>query len=147
MIKSLFLAVALLFSGITASAQAKQETSKTPAPNNQKRIMSPQERAIRVLRMMSSKINLSDTQQADVKQILLDRENARAEAKNEDGTIKKEEFIAVNKKANDKLQTILTPEQWKQWETFKAEQKTRREANKAEENNKQSRPEMEEDFY
>jgi hypothetical protein len=96
---------------------------------------------------MSSKINISDTQQADVKQILLDRENARAEAKNEDGTIKKEEIKAANKKANDKLQTILTPEQWKQWETFKAEQKTRREANKAEENNKQSRPEMEEDFY
>jgi hypothetical protein len=147
MMKSLFLAVAILFSGISVSAQSKQETSKTPAPNNQKRIMSPQERAIRVLRMMSSKINLSDTQQADVKQILLDRENARAEAKNEDGTIKKEEFKAANKKANDKLQTILSPEQWKQWEAFKAEQKVRREANKTDENNKASRPEMEEDFY
>lgn len=147
MIKSLFLAAALMFSGFSASAQAKQETSKTPASNNQKRVMSPQERAIRVLRMMTSKINLSDVQQADVKQILLDRENARAEAKNEDGSIKREEMKAVNAKANEKLQAALSPEQWKNWEAFKAEQKARREANKADKKDQNTRPEMEEDFY
>lgn len=147
MIKSLFLAATLLISGFAASAQTKQETSKTPASANQKRVMSPQERSIRVLRMMTSKVQLSDTQQADVKQILLDRENSRAEAKNEDGTIKKEEFKAANMKANEKLQTVLSPEQWKNWEAFKAEQKTRREANKATKSEQQTRPEMDEDFY
>jgi hypothetical protein len=112
--------------------------------------MTPQERSVRVLRMMASKVNLSDTQQAEVKQVLLDREIARAEARNEDGTIKadsKESLKAANQKANDKLATILSPEQMKTWEEFKSNQKVRREQNKANSNTQQSRPEMEEDFY
>ena len=150
MFKSLFLAFVLVFSSIAANAQSKQETSVSPAQSNQKRVMTPQERSIRVLRMMTSKVNLSDTQQADVKQVLLDRENAKAAARNADGSAKattKEEIKAANQRASEKLQTILSPEQWKTWEEFKSNQKARREQNKANQNRQESRPEMEEDFY
>jgi hypothetical protein len=150
MFKSIFLATALVFSSMAVSAQSKQQTNASPTQSNQKRVMTPQERSVRVLRMMASKVNLSDTQQAEVKQVLLDREIARTEARNEDGTIKadsKESLKAANQKANDKLATILSPEQMKTWEEFKSNQKVRREQNKANSNTQQSRPEMEEDFY
>lgn len=144
MFKSLFLATALVFSGMAASAQSKQQSTASPAQSNQKRVMTPQERSVRVLRMMTSKVNLSETQQAEVKQILLDREVARAEANK---TNSKEAFKAANQKANTKLEAVLSPEQWKLWEEFKTNQKARREQNKANPNNQQTRPEMEEDFY
>lgn len=152
MIKSFLAAAVMLVSCLTANAQT--ERAVAPANKNassQKRQMSPEERAVRVLRMMTSKTNLTEAQSAEVKQILLEREQVKASARNEDGTINKDKIAdvkAASMKANEKLQAVLTPEQWKNWESYKEQVKERRAAKKAEQRKEQiNSPEMEEDFY
>ncbi|MEZ5172997.1 MAG: hypothetical protein R2850_05720 [Bacteroidia bacterium] len=150
MIKSIVLATTLLFTGVAVNAQT---TETAPAAKNTraKRPMNAEDRAVRILRMMSSKTNLSDAQSAEVKKILLEREQVKVDARNEDGTFnpaKKEEVKAANKKANDDLQKVLTPEQWTKWEAFRAEVKQRRAEKKADPNKGDMRaPDAEEDFY
>lgn len=144
------MATVMTFSFLVANAQS------SPAPAQKTKTMrakdfTPEQRAVRVLRVMSSKVALTDAQSTDVKQILLDRENVKASCRNEDGSINKEKIAdvkAANKTANEKLQNVLTPEQLQKWNSFKAEVKERRKGNNASENNSQmKRPEMEEDFY
>lgn len=148
MIKSLLIASALLFGGTFAQAQSVQPNNQA-AKSQKRQDLTPQDRAIRALRMLSAKTNLTEAQAAEAKQIFIDRENARAEARLADGTMdpaKKESVKEANKKANQKLEALLSPEQMKQWEQFKQEQKARREAGKAD-SKQATRPEMEEDFY
>ncbi|MEX1189820.1 MAG: hypothetical protein WED33_11225 [Bacteroidia bacterium] len=152
MTKSFLMAAAMTISCLCANAQTEKSTS--PAQKSakvQKRDLTPEDRAVRVLRMMTSKAGLTDAQTSEVNQILIEREKAKAAARNEDGTINKDKIAdvkAANKKAEDKLQQVLTPEQWNNWEAFKKETKERRAARKADGNKQQmNRPEMEEDFY
>ncbi len=152
MIKSFLAAAVMIVSCLTANAQT--EKSVAPAQKNasaQKRQMSPEDRAVRVLRMMTSKTNLTEAQTAEVKQILLEREQVKASARNEDGTMNKDKAAdvkAATQKANEKLQAVLTAEQWTNWENHKAQMKERRAAKKSEPGKEQiNRPEMEEDFY
>ncbi len=152
MIKSILTAAVLIVSCLTVNAQT--ERAVTPAQKNantQKRELSPEDRAVRVLRMMTSKANLTEAQSAEVKEILMEREKVKASAKNADGTINKDKIAdvkAANQKANEKLQNVLSAEQWTQWENFKTQMKERRAAKKSEQGKEQmNRPEMEEDFY
>jgi Spy/CpxP family protein refolding chaperone len=134
MIKTMLIAIALLVSGTAANAQ-KSDVAPAAKSTNAKRQLGPEDRAVRVLRMMTSQVGLSDAQTAEVKQILLTRENVRASARNEDGSLnpaKKDEVKAANQKANEQLKEILTPEQWQKWEAYKQELKKRREEKKAE---------------
>jgi protein CpxP len=150
MIKTMLIAIALLVSGTAANAQ-KSDVAPAAKSTNAKRQLGPEDRAVRVLRMMTSQVGLSDAQTAEVKQILLTRENVRASARNEDGSLnpaKKDEVKAANQKANEQLKEILTPEQWQKWEAYKQELKKRRAEKKAEPGKgAPSGPEQEEDFY
>lgn len=150
MIKSILMATVMTFSCLVANAQtntAPTHKSKTMRAKD----FTPEQRAVRVLRMMTSQVSLADAQSADVKQILLDRENVKASARNEDGSMNKEKIAdvkAANKTANEKLESVLSPEQWEKWTSFKNELKERRKANKSSGSDTQmKRPEMEEDFY
>ncbi len=146
----MLIAIALLVSGTAANAQ-KSDVAPAAKSTNAKRQLGPEDRAVRVLRMMTSQVGLSDAQTAEVKQILLTRENVRASARNEDGSLnpaKKDEVKAANQKANEQLKEILTPEQWQKWEAYKQELKKRRAEKKAEPGKvAPSGPEQEEDFY
>lgn len=127
----------------TAPAPATQKTA-TPA---QKKQMTPEDRAIRVLRMMTVKAQLTDVQQAEVKQILIEREKAKEAAKTNTETSKGARKSAQS--AGDaKLKAAMTPEQWTKWEAFRTENKAKR-ADKAKETNPAApaNPANEEDFY
>jgi Spy/CpxP family protein refolding chaperone len=143
--KSIILSLAMF--AITAStfAQTNVAAPQANAPAKQKSL-SPEDRAIRVLRMMTSRVGLKDNQQADVKAVLIERENAKAEAKKlTDKAAKKSKMQEIKTSSETKLQNILTPEQWTAWNKFKEEQKVKREANK--EGTKSTAPQNEEDFY
>jgi len=151
MLKSTLLVASLVLSGLTVSAQnaapASTPTSKT---TKQKKELSPEDRAVRVLRMMTSKANITDAQTPEVKQILLDREKSIENAKNTlKGNDKKAAIEAARSKADSKFQAILSPEQWKSWVSFKEEQKKRRMEKKADPKSTTTptAPSDQEDFY
>lgn len=132
--KSLFLAASLIVSGISAEAQnvSPNAQPKPKASATQKKEMTPEQRTTRIVRMMTAKTNLSDAQAADVKNIVFEREVALATArKSMTGKEKKATIDAAKSKADEKLQTIMTPEQWKKWLSFKEEQKKRHQDKKA----------------
>ena len=150
MMKTMLVALVLLFAGSVTNAQNSNATPAAKSTNSKKQL-GPEDRAVRVLRMMTSQVGLSEAQTAEVREILLKRENVRVAARNEDGSLnpaKKDEVKAANQKANEQLQEILTPEQWQKWETYKQELKKRR-AEKKENPGKgsSSNPDSEEDFY
>ena len=144
--KSIILSLAMF--AFTAASYAQTNVVAAPqssTPAKQKSL-SPEDRAIRVLRMMTSRVGLKDNQQADVKVVLIERENSKAEAKKmTDKSAKKNKMQEVQTASDTKLQNILTPEQWTAWGKFKEEQKVRRAANKDE--SKSLDPQKEEDFY
>lgn len=144
--KSIILSLAMF--AFTAASYAQTNAVAAPqtsTPAKQKNL-SPEDRAIRVLRMMTSRVGLKDNQQADVKVVLIERENAKAEAKQlTDKSAKKTKMQAVQTTADAKLQKILTSEQWTAWGKFKEEQKAKRASNK--DDSKSLEPQKEEDFY
>jgi hypothetical protein len=152
MLKSTLLVASLVLSGLTVSAQNVTPASSTTITKTtkQKKELSPEDRAVRVLRMMTSKAQLTDAQSADVKQILLDREKSIANArKTLQGKESKAAIDVARIKTDNKLQTILSPEQWKSWVTFKEENKKRRQEQKTDPKSTTTptSPSDQEDFY
>lgn len=151
MFKSLFLAATLIGSGISLDAQNVTPAPAKPAQaKTQKKALTPEDRTVRVIRMMTAKTNLTDAQFADAKQIILERENTIEETrKSTAGKDKKAAIDAARTKADSKLQGVLTPEQWKLWLTFKAEQQKRHHEKKAAKTQPASstNPADQEDFY
>lgn len=144
--KSIILSLAMFAFTATTFAQTNGVAApQTNAPAKQK-TLSPEDRAIRVLRMMTSRVGLKDNQSAEVKAILIERENAKAEAKKltEKGA-KKAKMQEAQALAETKLQKVLTPEQWTAWVKFKEEQKAKRANNQ--DGTKSNEPQKEEDFY
>ena len=134
MIKTLVLASSLVISGLSLEAQnvgpaalVKKEQNKA---EDKKR--SPEEKAIRNLRMMTARCGLSDAQTPAVKQILLDRENSieNIRSNSPKGTEKKGAIETIKKEADIKLSNAMSAEQWAKWLSFKEEQKKRKEAGK-----------------
>ena len=131
MIKNLVLASCLVISGLSLEAQnvapapVKKEQNKA---EDKKR--SPEEKAIRNLRMMTARCGLSDAQTPAVKQILLDRENSieKIRSNSPKGTDKKGAIETIKKEADTKLSNAMSAEQWAKWLSFQEEQKKRKEA-------------------
>jgi hypothetical protein len=131
MIKTIVLASCLVISGLSLEAQnvapapVKKEQNKA---EDKKR--SPEEKAIRNLRMMTARCGLSDAQTPAVKQILLDRENSieKIRSNSPKGTDKKGAIETIKKEADTKLSNAMSAEQWAKWLSFQEEQKKRKEA-------------------
>ena len=111
MIKSLVLASSLVISGLSLVAQnvapaapVKKEQNKA---EDKKR--SPEEKAIRNLRMMTARCGLSDAQTPAVKQILLDRENSieKIRSNSPKGTDKKGAIETFENKLGDDLKSVI----------------------------------------
>ena len=109
--KTLLLTACMAFS-VGAFAQTPEKAAPTQQQAKaQKRTLTPEDKAVRALRMVISKTGLTDQQSPAVKQILLDRENAKEAARKANKRDKekvKAEIESINQKA--KLQAILTPE-------------------------------------
>ena len=148
--KTLLLTACMAFT-VGAFAQTTEKAAPTQQQAKaQKRTLTPEDKATRALRMVISKTGISDQQTAAVKQILLDRENAKEAAKKAnkgDREKVKAEIESINQKSDAKLQETLTPEQWKRWVTFKEEQKKKKEAKREVEGKEKGEQAPEEDYY
>lgn len=131
MIKSLVLASCLVVSGLGLVAQ---NVAPTPVKKEQNKAdekkRSPEEKAIRNLRMMTASCRLTDAQTPAIKQILLERENSieNIRTNSPKGTDKKGAIEAIKKESDGKLSSAMSAEQWAKWLSFKEEQKKRKEA-------------------
>jgi hypothetical protein len=142
--KTLILSVCMAFS---AGAYAQSTEQPTPVQQQAKN-QTPEDKAIRALRMVISQAGISDVQTPAVKQILLDRENAKESVRKSNKGDKEKiqaEIANINLKADEKLQGTLTPEQWKRWVSFKAEHEKKKAAKRAEAGKDATG--SEEDFY
>jgi hypothetical protein len=132
MIKSLVLASCLVVSGLSLVAQNVAPAAPIKKEQNkaEQKKRSPEEKAIRNLRMMTARCGLTDVQTPAVKQILLDRENSieNIRSNSPKGTDKKEAIAAIRKESDTKLSNSMSPEQWQKWLSFQEEQKKRKEA-------------------
>jgi hypothetical protein len=132
MIKSLVLASCLVVSGFSLVAQNVAPAAPVKKEQNkaEEKKRSPEEKAIRNLRMMTARCVLTDAQTPAVKQILLDRENSieKIRSNSPKGTDKKGAIESIKKEADLKLSNAMSTEQWAKWLSFKEEQKKRKEA-------------------
>lgn len=148
--KTLLLTACMAFA-VGAFAQTTEKAAPTQQQAKaQKRTLTPEDKAVRALRMVISKTGLTDQQTPTVKQILLDRENAKEAARKANKGDKdkvKSEIESINQKADAKLQEILTPEQWKRWVNFKEEHKKKKEAKREAEGKDKGELAPEEDYY
>lgn len=129
--KTLLVAGMIAVAGI-ASAQSKPAatTERAARVEQPKRDLTPEDRAMRVLRMMSYNAKLTDAQQADVKPILIEREKTKmsttAGKSGSKDPATKEMRRKAQQDADVKLKEILSPEQWGKWEAYRADQKAKR---------------------
>jgi len=132
MIKSLVLASCLVVSGLSLVAQNVAPAAPVKKEQNKadEKKRSPEEKAIRNLRMMTANCGLTDAQTPAVKQILLDRENSieNIRTSSPKGTDKKAAIAVIRQESDTKLSNSMSPEQWKKWLSFQEEQKKRKEA-------------------
>lgn len=132
MIKSLVLASCLVVSGLGLVAQNDAPAAPVKKEQNKadEKKRSPEEKAIRNLRMMTANCGLTDAQTPTVKQILLDRENSieNIRTNSPKGTDKKAAIEAIRKESEGKLSSAMSAEQWAKWLSFQVEQKKRKEA-------------------
>lgn len=149
-----FILAACLSFGIGAQAQqeaAPAATSTTTTKTVSQRKSTPEERAMRLTRLMSSKVKLNDEQLKQVNQILLERENSKEsalKAYNGDKEKARKDIRGSRAKAEAKLKEVLTEEQWKTWQQFKEEQKAKKQQKMNGENQGNAPQKIdEEDFY
>jgi hypothetical protein len=132
MIKSFVLASCLVVSGLSLVAQNDAPAAPVKKEQNkaEEKKRSPEDKAIRNLRMMTASCGLTDAQTPAVKQILLDRENSieKIRTNSPKGTDKKAAIESIRKEADLKLSNAMSAEQWAKWLSFKEEQKKRKEA-------------------
>ena len=132
MIKNLVLASCLVISGLSLEAQNDAPAAPVKKEQNkaEEKKRSPEEKAIRNLRLMTASCGLTDVQTPAVKQILLDREISieKIRSNSPKGTDKKAAIAAIRQESDTKLSNSMSPEQWKKWLSFQEEQKKRKEA-------------------
>jgi protein CpxP len=130
--KKLFIA-ALLFVGMASFAQ---DMDQKPS-QDQREKLTPEQRTDKQLKKMTSELTLDANQQAQVKQLLAER-NAKAEKLRAERQAKKDSDVKptaaereafkkdmmAEKDANDaKMKSILTADQYKKWQTIQEENK------------------------
>jgi hypothetical protein len=146
-----FILAACLSFGIGAQAQQEAAPAATTTQTKAQRKSTPEERAMRLTRLMSSKVKLNDEQLKQVNQILLERENAKEsalKAYNGDKEKARKDIRGSRAKAEAKLKEVLTDEQWKTWQQFKEEQKNKKQQKMSGENQGKAPQKIdEEDFY
>ena len=134
MIKNLVLASCLVVSGLGLVAQNVAPAAPVKKEQNkaEEKKRSPEEKAIRNLRIMTANCGLTDAQTPAVKQILLEREISieKIRTNSPKGTDKKAAIETIKKESEGKLSSAMTAEQWAKWLSFKEEQKKRKEAGK-----------------
>ncbi len=131
--KKLIIAAILVLS-ISAFAQEKNENES----NNQKREhRSPEERNAMLLKKMTSELNLNAKQQEQIKAVMAEQKakreafmkekmannEATKEATKEELNARREKMQGAKKEMDEKLKSILTPEQYTKWSTLREEAK------------------------
>lgn len=130
------LITALLVVGISAFAQDQTDAKPKRDRAGMERI-TPEQRNAAMVKRMTTQLELSTKQQEQLKVVLAEqavkRESMRAERKEgaekptpEQRTAMREKMMAEQKVMQDKMKSILTPEQAKKWEEMKAKQQEKR---------------------
>jgi hypothetical protein len=91
--------------------------------------MDPAERAEKQTAQMTEKLSLSDAQAGKVKEINLkyaDKMKAAREEADGDWSSMREKMGAMRADQDKELQTVLTEEQWVQWDRYRTEQRANR---------------------
>jgi Spy/CpxP family protein refolding chaperone len=135
---------------------AQNNATKSNAPvenqqgNKQKSNLTPEQRATRVIRMMSHKVNLTDAQNAALKPILNQREMEKEKIKSNSALepkAKRASILEINAKYDEMIKKELTSEQWLKFEEFREEMKAKRAEKSNAKPQQDSMPDMEEGFY
>ncbi|WP_316840273.1 hypothetical protein [Pedobacter gandavensis] len=121
--KKLLMICGLLFSVITF-AQAQ---------DGGRQKMTPEERVQRSVAGLSKKLNLNEDQKTKAAAIFLDQMNAMEKARaagNTDKEARRAEMMKLSEETDAKIAEILTADQKKTYETYKAERKERMKGNR-----------------
>jgi periplasmic protein CpxP/Spy len=131
--KKLIIATFLVIS-ISAFSQEKNENHY----NNQKRDhRSPEERNAMLLKRLTSELNLNANQQEQIRTVMAEQKTKREafikektankelakEPTKEELKERREKMQGAKKEMEEKLKTILTPEQFSKWKSIKEEAK------------------------
>jgi Spy/CpxP family protein refolding chaperone len=141
--KTIILAIAMIFSSIGTFAQGEKTQNKERK--------SVDERATRATRMMTANLQLNQEQSSKIVPVLKEREIAKDLAREKhanDKAAKKAAIKAAHDKADESLKTILTPEQFTKLLALREEQKQKnkdRKTGDSKDINKSSAED--EDFY
>jgi hypothetical protein len=123
---------AALIAGASLTAQAQDAKVASPTKEQkQKQALSPEDRAIRQLRRMTGPAQLTKEQTDVIRVILVEREKERESIKNANAADMKKQLKALNERYEAKLKASMKPEQWQNWEKFRAEQKEKRKGESA----------------
>jgi Spy/CpxP family protein refolding chaperone len=110
--KKLIVAV-LLVVGLSTFAQVENKEKEGKVPMEK---MSPVERAEKALKRMTKQLNLTEAQQKQMKVLIAEQEEKRADANFRPS---KEDRLAMK----EKISKILTPEQNETWDKIQEERK------------------------
>jgi hypothetical protein len=123
---------AALIAGASLTAQAQDAKVASPTKEQkQKQALSPEDRAIRQLRRMTGPAQLTKEQTDVIRVVLVEREKERESIKNANAADMKKQLKALNERYEAKLKASMKPEQWQNWEKFRAEQKEKRKGESA----------------
>ena len=123
---------AALIAGASLTAQAQDAKVASPTKEQkQKQTLSPEDRAIRQLRRMTGPAQLTKEQTEIIRIVLVEREKERESIKNANTADMKKQIKALNERYEAKLKASMKPEQWQNWEKFRAEQKEKRKGENA----------------
>lgn len=118
---------AALIAGASLSTQAQDAKVESPSKEQkQKQALSPEDRAVRLLRRMTGPAQLTKEQTDIIGVVLLEREKERERIKIENATDMKKQLKALNERYEEKLKASMKPEQWQNWEKWREEQKNKR---------------------
>lgn len=123
---------AALIAGATFTVQAQDAKVASPTKEQkQKPVLTAEDRAVRQLRRMTGPAQLTKEQTEVIRPILLSRETERDNIKKANASDMKKQMKALNDKYEAKLKASMNPEQWQNWEKFRAEQKEKRKGGNA----------------
>jgi hypothetical protein len=80
---------------------------------------------------MTGPAQLTKEQTEIIRVVLVEREKERERIKNENAADMKKQMKALNERYEAKLKASMKPEQWQNWEKFRAEQKEKRKGGNA----------------
>lgn len=148
------LSIIILCLSVVSFAQTNASKSAAPTTNqsgnNPKKDLTPEQRATRVIRMMSHKVSLTEAQHAALKPLVNEREVEKEKIKTNsslDSKSKRAAIMEINTKYDALLKKELSPEQWTKYEEFRVEMKAKRAEKKDAKTQQESTPDMEEGFY